>query len=68
MHPIIAVVLATLGKTVLSLLTALLTEKFLKKAIIASLEKLVDKTQSDFDNQLLAAAKEAWEESPSVPK
>lgn len=67
MHPVIALVLGAVGKTLLSLLTALLTEKFLKKAIIASLEKLVDKTQSDFDNRLLAAAKEAWEESPSVP-
>lgn len=67
MHPVAVAALAAVGKTLLSLLTALLTEKFLKKAIIASLEKLVDKTQSDFDNQLLAAAKEAWEDKPDAP-
>lgn len=64
MHPVIATILGALGKTLLGLLTSLLTEKFLKKAIIAGLEQIVNKTQSDFDNQLLAAAKEAWEEAP----
>lgn len=52
--------LTALGKVLLSMFTSLLTEKFLKKAIIAGLEKLVNKTASDLDNQLLAAAKEAW--------
>lgn len=65
MHPIIATILATLGKTLLGLFMALLTEKFLKKTIIASLEKIVDRTQNDLDNKILAAAKEAWEDKPS---
>ena len=51
---------AALGRTLLHLLTSLMTEAFFKKAIVASLEKLVKRTQSDLDDQLLAAAKEAW--------
>jgi hypothetical protein len=62
MHPIVATILASVGKVLLSLLTSLLTEKFIKKTIIAVLEKIVDKTQSDLDNKILAAAKEAWGE------
>lgn len=51
---------AALGKTLLHLLTSLMTEKFFKTAIVAGLEKLVKRTQSNFDDQLLQAAKEAW--------
>lgn len=51
---------AALGKTVLHLITSLMTEKFFKTAIIAGLEKLVARTENDVDNKLLAAAKEAW--------
>lgn len=65
MHPIVATLLAALGKTLLGLLMSLMTEKFLKKTIIASLEKIVDRTQNDLDNKILAAAKEAWEDKPS---
>lgn len=54
-------ILSALGKVLMTMLTSLLTEKFLKKAIIAGLEKVVDKTASDLDNQILAAAKEAWQ-------
>lgn len=50
----------TLGKVGLSLLMSLLTETFIKKALIAALEQLVKKTQSDLDDKLLAAAKDAW--------
>lgn len=52
--------LAPLGKTIGSLLSLLITEAFLKKAVILVLSKLVDKTQTDIDNQLLKATKEAW--------
>ncbi len=44
----------------MTMLTSLMTEKFLKRAIISALEKVVDKTSSDLDNQLLIYAKEAW--------
>jgi hypothetical protein len=54
----------TLGKVGISLLMSLLTETFIKKALIAALEQLVKKTQSDLDDRLLSAAKEAWGESP----
>ncbi len=53
-------ILTALGKTLMTMLTSLMTEKFLKRAIISALEKVVDKTSSDLDNQLLIYAKEAW--------
>lgn len=53
-------ILTALGKTLMAMLTSLMTEKFLKKAIIAGLEKLAVKTKSDLDDQLLKYAKEAW--------
>lgn len=61
MPAILLTVLSTLGTTLLALLTSLVSETFLKKAIILGLEKLVSKTESDLDDQLLKAAKEAWE-------
>lgn len=67
MPALIPLLTTALGKSLLSLLMALLTEKFLKKGIIAVLEEIADKTKSDLDNKLLAAAKEAWEEKPDAP-
>jgi len=52
--------LSAVGKVLLSMITALFTEKFLKTAIVNGLEKLAAKTQSDLDDKLLTAAKEAW--------
>lgn len=60
MQVILMGMLSAAGKVLLSMITALFTEKFLKVAIINGLEKLVDKTESDLDNKLLAAAKSAW--------
>ena len=60
MPAILLTMLTALGKVLLSMVTALFTEKFLKTAIIHGLEKLVVRTQSNLDDQLLAAAKEAW--------
>jgi hypothetical protein len=60
MQVILMGMLSAAGKVLLSMITALFTEKFLKVAIINGLEKLVNKTESDLDNKLLAAAKEAW--------
>ena len=51
---------ATLVKIAMSMVTSLLTEAFLKRALVAALEKLVSKTSSDLDDQVLRAAKEAW--------
>lgn len=56
-------ILATLGTVALHMLTSLVTEAFLKKAVIAVLEKLVARTESDVDDKLLQAAKEAWSSS-----
>lgn len=57
---VLTAMLTALGKVLLSMLTALFTEKFLKIAIVSGLEKLSAKTQSDLDDKLLIAAKEAW--------
>jgi hypothetical protein len=53
-------ILGVVGKILLSLVTSLLTEAFIKKAIVLLLEKLSAKTQTDIDDKLLKAAKEAW--------
>lgn len=55
--------LAAAGHAALSLAASLVTEAFLKKAIILGLEKLVAATSNDLDNKLLDAAKEAWKVS-----
>lgn len=60
MYTVFLSLLGAVGKVVLSMITALFTEKFLKTAIIQGLEKLVVRTQSDLDDKLLVAAKEAW--------
>jgi hypothetical protein len=51
---------AILGKVGISLVMSLLTETFIKKALLATLEYLVKKTASDVDDKVLAAAREAW--------
>lgn len=49
------------GKVVVSMITSLLTETFLRKTIIYMLERLVKKTASDLDDKLLLAAKTEWQ-------
>lgn len=53
-----------IGKTILASLvsmgSSLLTEGFLKHAIVIALEKVSGKTKTDIDDKLLAAAKQAW--------
>jgi hypothetical protein len=49
-------ILKSVGK---SLLSALLTEKFLKELIIFLLEKLVAKTDNKLDDEIVAKVKEA---------
>lgn len=72
MSPAIATMLAALGaalgKVLISMLTSLLTESVLKRLIILGLKKVVDKTQSDADNQILAVCLEAWGEAPAKPE
>lgn len=57
-------ILNTIGivliKTLVGMLTALLSETFLKQAIIACLQMLVDRTSNEWDNDLLEKAKEVW--------
>lgn len=60
MPVIISTILGILGKVGMSLLMSLLTEAFIKKAVIACLELLVKRTESDIDDKILKAAKEAW--------
>lgn len=61
---VLLTILTALGKTLMAMLTSLMTEKFLKKSIILGLEKVANKTKSDLDDQLLKYAKEAWGEQP----
>lgn len=60
----IMTILHTIGisvvKVLLSMLTALLTETFLKAIIIEALQMLVDRTDNEWDNRLLEKAKESW--------
>ena len=51
---------AVLGKVGMSLVMSLMTEAFIKKLLVAALEYLVKKTESDVDDKVLAAAKESW--------
>jgi len=57
-------ILNTIGilliKTLVGMLTSLLSEVFLKQAIIECLQMLVDRTSSEWDNHLLDKAKETW--------
>lgn len=55
---------APLGKLLVeigaSLATSLLTEAFVKKAILIGLEKVAKKTESDIDDRLLQVVKDSW--------
>lgn len=51
---------AALSKAGIGMLLSLLTEGFLKGVIIVALEKLVKKTDTDIDDNLLDSVKEAW--------
>jgi hypothetical protein len=53
-------VLTTLGRIALSMLASLLTEAFIKRTVVLVLERLVARTESDIDNRILDAAKDAW--------
>lgn len=55
------ILLRTAGSALLSLASSLVTEAFLKRAIIIGLEKLVARTETDADDKLLKLAKEEWD-------
>lgn len=59
---------AVFGKVLLNLLASLLTETVMKRLIVFGLKKVVDKTQSDADNQILAICLEAWGEPAAKPE
>lgn len=58
--------LEAMGKVLLSMMTSLVTESFLKKAILLGLEKLVAAKGNDLEKQLLEAARQAWD-APALP-
>lgn len=68
MPAIVSTILGTLGAVALKMLMSLLTEAFLKKALIAGLEFLAKKTENEVDDQLVKAAKEAWESPAPAEK
>ena len=51
----------TVVKVIVSMLTALFTETFLKALIIEALQMLVNRTANEWDNHLLEKAREIWE-------
>lgn len=60
MQALLLPVLKVLGSVLMGLFTALMSEAFLKKALVLGLEKLVKRTESDIDDKLLVEAKKAW--------
>lgn len=52
--------LAPVGAVLLKMAMGLLTEAFIKKAVVIGLEKLVKKTENQEDDRLLSEAKKAW--------
>lgn len=62
MPALIPILTKMLGSTLLSMAMSLLTKNFVRKLIIIALEKLVKVTKDEWDDKLLAAAKEAWSE------
>jgi hypothetical protein len=51
---------ATLGGVLVKMAAQLVTEAFLKRAIISGLEAAVKRSETEEDDKLLKAAKEAW--------
>jgi hypothetical protein len=47
---------------------SLMTEKFIKRLIIAGLKKVVKMTETDEDNKLLEAALATWEKEDEKTK
>lgn len=60
--PVVLVQIATLiVKALIGMVTALLSDVFIRGMIIEALQALADKTESDWDNKLLERAREVWE-------
>lgn len=63
------IILTSVGKILLQMLMSLAGEAFLREAVILGLQKLVDKTEADqegVEHKLLAAAKQAWSDTPAA--
>lgn len=65
---IIPMLVKMVGSTLLSMAMSLITKSFMKKLIIAALEKIVKATESDIDNKLLEEAKKAWDKADEESK
>ncbi len=57
-------VVSLLLSVIVDLAMSLVAKTFVRKTIILVLERLVKMTETDLDDQVLAAAREAWEEKP----
>ena len=70
MQQVLLSLLAILGKSLFSMATSLLTADFLENLIIICLQKIAKKTDTDFDDKLLASLQKKWainETSPDQP-
>lgn len=65
---ILPMLLKMVGSTLISMAMSLITKNFIKKLIIAALEKIVAATESDVDNKLLEEAKKAWSKADEEVK
>lgn len=65
--PILLLLGNTLLHTLIGLAMSLVSEEFLKKAILLGLNKLVAKSDSDLAKQLVAAADSEWNKPASPP-
>lgn len=61
MPAVFTTLMKVLGSTLMSMLTALITEKFLKRLLIQALESLVKKTATEADDKLLQDMKAEWD-------
>lgn len=66
MPTLLLAAIAPIGRVLLQMLLALVTEKFIKQAVIMGLEKLVKLTETEEDDKLLKAAEEVWNKKPEV--
>jgi hypothetical protein len=48
------------GKTLLSMVTALMTDRFIKTVVVSILEQRVKRTKTEEDDKLLVEAKKHW--------
>lgn len=68
MNAIVASVAGTVGAVLLRMIMGLISERFIRQAVIMALEKLVKMSATEEDDKLLQLAKESWAAPVEPPK